>query len=56
MFYHVFQLDKNPLTTTGCMDLIDAISSNQQSALINLSLRVRITSTSIYLIYLFNYV
>ena len=34
------QLDKNPLTTTGCMDLIDVISTNQRTALINLSLQV----------------
>jgi len=33
----------NPLTTTGCMDLIEAISKLPQTSLTNLSLRVCIT-------------
>jgi hypothetical protein len=34
-----FQLDSNPLTTTGCMDLIEAISESD-NAITHMSLKV----------------
>jgi hypothetical protein len=35
-----FQLDNNPLTTTGAMDLIETLSDSANSAVVNLSLKV----------------
>ena len=44
LFVCVSQLDSNPLTTTGCMDLIEALSE-PNNAVINLSLKV---NTAVY--------